>query len=119
MFDEYDIAAFRVIDPKVVALARSPEGFASRRDARADGTLPDLRWIPTSNGVALGLSNCAACHTRLMPDGTLLRGAPPNEDTISDWTIQNGAVGGVASRARRRHAANDGVALVGGAVDQR
>ena len=80
VFDEYDIAGFRVLDPKIVALARSPQGFAGTAvKPRADGTLPDLRWIPTSQGVALGLSNCAACHTRLMPDGTLARGAPPNE----------------------------------------
>jgi mono/diheme cytochrome c family protein len=81
VFDEYDIPAFRIIDPEVVALARSPGGFAGAEvKARADGMLPDLRWIPTSGGVAVGLSNCAACHTRLMPDGTLLRGAPPSEE---------------------------------------
>ena len=80
VFDEYDIAAFRVLDPKAIALARSPEGFAKTSVApRADGTLADLRWIPTSRGVALGLSNCAGCHTRLMADGTLLRGAAFNE----------------------------------------
>lgn len=81
VFDEYDVAAFRVLDSKVVALVRSAEGFANTHvKARSDGTLSDLRWIPTSNGVALGLANCASCHTRLMPDGTLLRGAPPNEE---------------------------------------
>jgi len=80
VFDEFDIAAFRVFDSKAIALARSAEGFAkSSVTVRADGTLPDLRWIPTANGVALGLGNCAPCHTRLMPDGTLVRGAPPNE----------------------------------------
>jgi hypothetical protein len=80
VFDEFDLAAFRVLDPKVIALARSPEGFAKTSVApRADGTLSDLRWIPTSSGVALGLANCSPCHTRLMLDGTLLRGAPPNE----------------------------------------
>ncbi len=80
VFDEFDIAAFRVFDPQVVAFARLPQGFASSPvKPRADGALPDLRWIPTSRGVALGLSNCAPCHTRLMPDGTLLRGAPFNE----------------------------------------
>jgi mono/diheme cytochrome c family protein len=80
VFDEFDIGAFRVLDPKVITLARTPEGFAKARvTPRADGTLPDLRWIPTSTGVALGLANCAPCHTRQMPDGTLLRGAPFNE----------------------------------------
>ena len=80
VFDEFDVGAFRVFDPQVVAFARTPEGFAgSGVIPRADGTLPDLRWIPTSNGVALGLGNCVSCHIRLMPDGVLVRGAPPNE----------------------------------------
>src|SRR4029450_13025800 len=51
VFDEYDIPAFRILDPKIVALARSLEGFAkSAVTPRADGTLSDLRWIPTSKG---------------------------------------------------------------------
>jgi mono/diheme cytochrome c family protein len=80
VFDEFDIGAFRILDPKVIALARSPEGFAKTSvTPRADGTLGDLRWIPTPDGVALGLVNCAACHTRVMPDDTLVRGAPANE----------------------------------------
>ena len=80
VFDEFDAGAFRVFDPAILALARSPAGFAkSAVQPRADGTLPDLRWIPTSKGIAIGLANCAPCHTRLMPDGTLLRGAPFNE----------------------------------------
>ena len=31
VFDEFDIAAFRVLDPKVIALARSPEDSQRRR----------------------------------------------------------------------------------------
>jgi mono/diheme cytochrome c family protein len=80
VFDEYDLPEFRVFDSKIHAFARSPEGFAkSAVQPRADGTLADLRWIPTAKGLAMGLANCAACHTRAMPDGTLLRGAPPSE----------------------------------------
>ena len=80
VFDEFDVATFRIVDPQVVAFARTPQGFAnSPVKPRPDGTLPDLRWIPTSKGVALGLGNCASCHIRLMPDGTLVRGAPQNE----------------------------------------
>ena len=120
VFDEFDIAAFRVLDPKVIALARSPQGFAkSSVKPRADGTLPDLRWIPTSKGVALGPVELRAVpHApdagRNAPAGRTLQ-----RDTLSDRTIQNGAVGSIGGRARRRHAANVGVALVGDAVDQR
>jgi len=80
VFEEYDIPAFRVSDPAAISAARRLETFASSRvKARADGTLPDLRWIPTPQGLKLGLVNCAACHTRTMPDGSLVHGAPPNE----------------------------------------
>jgi len=80
VFEEYDIPAFRVYDPAIIAAARNPASFArSPVKPRADGTLPDLRWVPTPRGVALGLLNCALCHTRAMPDGSLLHGAPPNE----------------------------------------
>src|SRR5262245_20008462 len=80
VFQEYDVPAFRVYDPKAIDAARSAQFFAnSRVSVRADGTLPDLRWVPTSKGLALGLINCAGCHTRKMPDGTLVDGPPSNE----------------------------------------
>lgn len=80
VFDEYDVPGLRVSDPKAIAAARDPLSFVrSAVRARPDGTLPDLRWVPTPEGVQLGLVNCAACHTRAMNDGTLLYGAPANE----------------------------------------
>lgn len=80
VFDEYDIPAFRVSDPAVLALVRRPEGFArSGVNPRSDGSLHDLRWIPTSTGLTLGLANCASCHIRDMPDGSSLAGAPGNQ----------------------------------------
>jgi mono/diheme cytochrome c family protein len=80
VFDEYDIPSFRISDPQAIAAARQALTFArSPVHARADGTLPDLRWVPTEKGVTLGLVNCAACHTRAMNDGSLLYGAPANE----------------------------------------
>src|SRR5262245_61484611 len=80
VFQEYDVPAFRVYDSKAIARARTPEAYAnSQVKPRADGTLPVLRWIPTSKGLALGITNCSDCHTRVMPDGTLVEGAPSNE----------------------------------------
>jgi len=80
VFEEYDTPAYRVFDPSLVATARYTETFAGRRvSLRADGTLPDMRWVPTERGVALGFPNCAGCHVRRLPDGTLVNGAPPNE----------------------------------------
>jgi len=80
VFDEFDVQPFRVADADAIASARRAETFAKLRvTVRDDGTLPDLRWIPTVRGVELTLANCASCHVRSMPDGTLLRGAPVNE----------------------------------------
>jgi mono/diheme cytochrome c family protein len=80
VFEEYDVPGLRVTDPAIIAAARQPDSYArSQVKPRPDGTLPDLRWVPTSRGVALGLVNCAECHVRTMPDGTLVHGAPANE----------------------------------------
>ena len=101
VFEEWDVPAFRVRDPKVLADVRRPDSFArSRVRARPDGTLPDLRWIPTPDGLALGLSNCASCHTRLMNDGTLLHGAPKTKTPVPG-TIRI-ALGASSQESRRR-----------------
>jgi mono/diheme cytochrome c family protein len=47
--------------------------------AQKDGRMLGMRWVPTSKGLALGLTDCAGCHTRVMPDGSLLPGAPFND----------------------------------------
>jgi hypothetical protein len=80
VFDEMDFPAFRSTDPKVIALVRSAEAFAKRGGRPLkDGTVFALRWAPTSAGLALTVRDCATCHTRTMPDGSVLPGAPFNE----------------------------------------
>ena len=81
VFEEYDVPAFRTLDAKLIAAARSTEAFAkSKVKPRPNGTLPDLRWVPTAAGVALGLANCSGCHERLMADGTIVHGPAFNEE---------------------------------------
>ena len=79
VFDEMDVPVFRSTDPQMIAIARSADELM-RRGARAqqDGRIFGLRWIPTSKGLALGVADCSLCHTRAMPDGSLLNGAPYN-----------------------------------------
>ncbi len=44
-----------------------------------DGVLPFRRYYIREKGrIEIGMDHCGACHTRLMPDGTLLRGAQGN-----------------------------------------
>ena len=45
----------------------------------ADGTMPYARWVVREKGkVDLGNVACAMCHTRVMPDGTVILGAQGN-----------------------------------------
>ena len=44
-----------------------------------DGTLPALQYVIRSKGVVeLGTNSCGFCHTRVMPDGSVLKGAQGN-----------------------------------------
>lgn len=52
---------------------------AVRPELAADGTLPNARYIIREKGkLELGNNACAFCHTRLMPDGTVIKGAQGN-----------------------------------------
>ena len=60
--------------------ARFPE-FYEKSGVRlaADGTLPYKRYVVREKGVVeLGNLSCGQCHTRVMPDGTIVKGAQGN-----------------------------------------
>jgi hypothetical protein len=79
-FEEIDVPAFRSTDPALIAIARSADEFTKRGGhPQKDGRALGLRWVPTSKGLALGISDCGGCHTRVMPDGSLLHGAQFND----------------------------------------
>ena len=45
----------------------------------SDGILPFLRYVVREKGkVEIGVLGCAMCHTRVLPDGSVLRGGPGN-----------------------------------------
>jgi hypothetical protein len=60
--------------------ARSPEWWAKVRPWTAkDGTLPGYSYVVAKKGeVKVGDLSCASCHTRVMPDGTVVKGAQGN-----------------------------------------
>ena len=79
VFEEMDVPAFRVYDEKLIARARSSEEVKkSRATVSRDGMLIGYRWAVTPKGVALTINDCGSCHIRVMPDGSLLHGAPFN-----------------------------------------
>lgn len=44
-----------------------------------EGVMPNMRWVVREKGkVELGILACAHCHTRVMPDGTIIKGAQGN-----------------------------------------
>jgi hypothetical protein len=96
VFEEMDVPLFRSNDPAVIALARDAAEFTARGGrAEKDGIVFGLRWVPTTKGVALSFADCGSCHTRVMPDGSLLKGAPSN-------VPGNGVVGELVSRGGER-----------------
>lgn len=44
----------------------------------ADGTVPFVRYLVRDGQVRLGQFSCGTCHTRVMPDGTTIKGAQGN-----------------------------------------
>ena len=68
-------ASFSTVTPEVEA---DMQGFyrASMIHATREGILPYFQYVVRKKGVLeLGTLSCAQCHTRLMPDGTVLNGA--------------------------------------------
>ena len=59
-----------------------------------DGVLPDFQYVVRTKGrVEIGLTSCAGCHTRVMPDGTVLKGAQSN------FPVQRAAAFGMRASA--------------------
>jgi hypothetical protein len=67
---------------RVVALAdvRNPEWYQTTgAPVVKDGTLPYVRYVVRKRGtVDLGNFACGFCHTRVMPDGSVIKGAQGN-----------------------------------------
>ncbi len=75
VFDEADHVHLRTFDPKWIEAARKHGTFEPLQPL-PDGTVYDLRWVPTKHGVALSFPDCSGCHLVYLPDGTRVPGAP-------------------------------------------
>jgi mono/diheme cytochrome c family protein len=96
VFHELDVPFVRNYDPKVIAFFRSEEFRKIDGLALKDGTIPVIRWATTSKGLAITIQECASCHSHIMPDGTILDGAPLNPPPTVN------AVGGVLFSPERQ-----------------
>jgi len=80
VFEGLDVPITRTSDPRVFKYLSDRESI--KRDkvqVSKDGTIPLLRYVVDKSGdVKVGLAECSACHTRIMPDGALIHGAQGN-----------------------------------------
>jgi len=80
VFDGLHLAEFRTADPRAFRWADDPERMAREGvTVAADGTIPGVRWLIDHDGqLKITLAECSGCHTRLLPDGSIVRGAQRN-----------------------------------------
>ena len=80
MFDELDFALSRTDAPRIFKYLQDRE--AIKRDGvkvTKDGVILGYRWVVEKNGeVKIAFGQCSACHTRVMQDGSVIRGAQGN-----------------------------------------
>ena len=70
-----------------------------------DGTIPFARWVIRRKGeVELGSMGCNTCHSRVMPDGTIVPGAQGNNpgDRQGAWMLRRAASGGASAQLLTR-----------------
>lgn len=90
----FDSVALRTFDPDVIAMARDRQAMqALGTGPLPDGTINGLRWLPTKDGLALGFTNCSACHLLFLPDDTQVPGA-------SSFALPNGFRNGLGPTIR-------------------
>jgi len=75
VFEQADQLHLRTLAPDLIERARNPKQFEGRVPL-PDGTVSDLRWVPTAKGVSLSLPNCRSCHLQYLADGSTIVGAP-------------------------------------------
>lgn len=80
VFDELDQPRFRTDHPTAIKALTDREILrTSPVTVAPDGQIRPYRWVVEARGqVRLSIAVCTACHTRLQPDGTLLRGPSRN-----------------------------------------
>lgn len=69
-----------VADGTLYSEIRGMDWFVKNKvPVTTEGVMPFMRWVVREKGkVELGILACAHCHTRLMPDGTIIKGAQGN-----------------------------------------
>ena len=81
----------------------------------SEGVMPFMRWVVREKGkVELGILACGQCHTRIMPDGTIIKGAQGNFPDDRTFGYEQ-RIEAARSKTRTRSSKNS-VALFAGAM---
>ena len=69
-----------VADGTLYSEIRGMDWFVKNKvPVTSEGVMPNMRWVVREKGkVELGILACAHCHTRVMPDGSIIKGAQGN-----------------------------------------
>ena len=88
--------------PTDVLYVREPQFYdKTNPPIAADGTVPFYRYVVQEKGkVTIGILACAMCHTRVMPDRTVLKGAQGNFPFDRAFAYNYRNSGGSANEAR-------------------
>ena len=76
----FDAPAEFVSDGTLYSEIRGMDWFVKNKvPVTSEGVMPFMRWVVKQKGkVELGILSCGQCHTRVMPDGTVIKGAQGN-----------------------------------------
>ncbi|HSF22891.1 MAG TPA: hypothetical protein VLE20_01605 [Blastocatellia bacterium] len=77
VFEGLDFPVTRTDDPRIFKYLSDREEIKNAQaEMTKDGVLLGMRYLIDKDGkLKVGLADCAGCHSRLMPDGTVLLGA--------------------------------------------
>lgn len=78
IFEGLDFPVTRTGDPRIFKYLGDREAIKKdEAEVTRDGVILGMRYVVDKDGkLKVGLADCAGCHSRLMPDGSVLLGAP-------------------------------------------
>lgn len=80
VFEGLDFPVTRTDDARLLKFLGDAEAVKNGNDlVTRDGIIPGMRWVVDKDGkLKVSLADCSSCHSRVMPDGSLLLGAQGN-----------------------------------------
>lgn len=80
VFEGLDFPVTRTDDERLIKFLSDAEAVKKGGDAiTKDGVIPSIRWVVDKDGkLKVSLADCSGCHSRILPDGSLILGAQGN-----------------------------------------